>query len=180
MKKPEFYLHVHKAIRRRLYLAAILIGTTDFEDSKSAEAVRTELKSLFSLLRRHAEHENNCFHPLIRKFMPDLQLDQDHTDQDEALEKMEFILVSLETSVDKRALGSALYEEFNEFVTHSLEHMRSEERLMPRLWQEYSSAELAGAMQKVFASFTPAEIADSVTYFPQALNPQEKAMFGFV
>jgi iron-sulfur cluster repair protein YtfE (RIC family) len=179
MKKVEFYSHIHKAIRRRLYLAAILIGTTDFEDSVGVETVQKELQSLFRLLRRHAEHENSHVHPLLAKFMPNLQLGEEHALQDRTLESMEALLVSIQQATDKVAAGEVLYREFNDFVTHSLEHMQAEEQLMPRLREEYDNEVLAGAMQRMFATFTPDEIADTATYFPHALNPQERAMFGF-
>lgn len=180
MKKVEFYSHIHKAIRRRLYLAAILIGTTDFEDSAAFGAVQKELQSLFKLLRRHAEHENSYVHPLLHKFMPNLQLDEDHELQDRTLESMEALLASMNQTIDKTETGETLYREFNTFVTHSLEHMAAEEQLMPRLREEYNNEVLAGAMQRMFATFTPDEIADTATYFPHALNPQERALFGFV
>lgn len=178
MGNPEFYLHIHKAIRRRLYLASILVGTTDFEDRHAVQILEAELQSLFTLLRRHAHHEDAHIHPLIRAVMPEMNLDEEHLEQDRVLGKMEEMLASMSNAEEKRELGLSLYREFNAFVAHSLEHMALEEGLMPLLLRKYSQEQLRKTSAAVIASFTPEEIAEIPKYFPQALNPQERMMFG--
>jgi hypothetical protein len=177
MKKVDFYGTIHKAVRRRLFLVSMQIGTTDFTDSRGVAELATALRSLIEFLRRHAGHENAHVNPLIERVAPQVDFATEHEEQEAALDNLEQEFAEIERSDEKLEKGAAFYYRFNAFISRYLEHLNEEESMMPVLWAHYTQAELGAVFLALVTSITPAEMQDSMPFLLPSLNPQERAAF---
>lgn len=178
MQKVDFYTLIHKAIRRRLFLVSIQIGRTDFDEEESFSELRQEILSVIQLLKEHAHHEETYFHPLIVNALPEVSLDSEHQHHEKSLQAIESRLTEISLSPQKTELWLMLYSDFNIFIANYMQHLATEELIMPVLWQHYSQEELLKALQTMLQSFSEQYLKESMDYMLPALNFHEKSLLG--
>src|SRR3989338_9159380 len=122
--KINFYTQIHKALRRWLFTVSMNIATLDCHNANSRQLLYGDLSQLIALLRIHAKHEEEFFHPLIakkiKKHSSD-QLDKEHQEQEQQLEEIERVSKKLLAEQDDHVQTSlGLYQKFNLFIADYL------------------------------------------------------------
>ena len=158
----DLYRLIHKGIRRRLFSSIVLAGTTDVENDRERERLRTDVEDLCRLLRAHAAHEERFIHPLLKDRLPrDFEaLEGDHARSEEMLAGL-------------LSDPAEIYESLTRFAADCLVHLEGEESIMPRLRAVASEEELRGILASFKASRTPAEgVADLRLILPALSAPE--------
>ncbi|HVJ14674.1 MAG TPA: hypothetical protein VM686_04510 [Polyangiaceae bacterium] len=171
---------IHKAVRRLLFLRAMELGATDFEDEGELRTAVEDTWFAMTLLKEHAEHEDQVtFAAVIAK---DAVLGLEAAAQHAALEatthELGFLLDQLSEAdpAQRSRLGSRLRSRWNAFVTQQLEHLAFEEDcLSPVLWRGYTDAELATMMARIQGSVPPERMLIWRTLLLPSIDRQERA-----
>lgn len=174
----DFYVLIHKALRRETFNLAIHIGITDFKNKKSVETLVSRIHYLISALNHHGEHEDKYFHPFIRTKLPKAVsiLDQEHKEQEMILKQIETLSNDLlKTEDDKIRLekGNALYQIFNLFIADLLYHLDAEEKNMPLISELSTPKELEKVIEDFQANADPQILEESLNYIFPAI-PQDE------
>lgn len=177
--KIDFYTGIHKALRRQLFELSMHLGVLDINNIEHYAAFSQRLLQLVALLKEHAEHEAEHFHPLIAQKIPleYRQLTTEHSQQDESLNELiadSNAILTLSVGEIRKQAGLALYKKLNLFIADYLAHLGVEETLMPILQACCSDDELLAALQSLLASFSETKIQASIVYMLPALNPVER------
>jgi hypothetical protein len=69
--RTDFYTVVHKALRKRLFEAVVLAGTTDYADPEDRLKLEDTVAEILTTLREHAEHEEEFLHPILAEALPE-------------------------------------------------------------------------------------------------------------
>jgi hypothetical protein len=163
----DLYSVVHKAQRKNLYELSVKIGRADFQDATQVTAIKGEIKTLLTRLRKHAHHEETFVHPLFHQIgTHGNTIEAEHRD-------LELIFEALEKCLDTEN-QSELYTRFNRFLTAYLTHIDAEETAQKDiLWKHYDDAALLEVMKKFNANRTLDESLEDLEYMFPSLSPQE-------
>jgi hypothetical protein len=166
--RTDFYTMVHKALRKRLFEAVLLAGTTDYGDADDR-----------AKLREHAAHEDQFLHPIIAEVLPEMARSRhaEHQDHHRALDEVER---AFEVAAAERtgASGHRAYRTLARMAGHFLAHIEEEEASQPRLWEMAGEARLAAGMDAFKRSRTLDQTRAGWANMLPAMNPAERtAMF---
>jgi hypothetical protein len=104
-----------------------------------------------------------------------LAFQHDHAEHLESIAALRLLLRQLrDAGSDAPALAYQLHLRLSVFVADNLPHMVEEESTQTQaLWQHFSDAELAGLIDALHASLSPAEMATCVLWMARGLNTSE-------
>ena len=174
----DFYGPIHKGIRRELFLTCLQAGAVDVRASAEVIALANRVERLVALLRRHAEHEETHYHPILRERLPTLhaRLDAQHTEQEPLLSAVEVARESL-MLLPTQSGAARLYGALNRFAAVTLQHTADEEAAMPLLREACPRDVLARAHAALVASMDPAERQAGLELISAAIsNPEREAL----
>jgi hypothetical protein len=145
--RTDFYTVVHKALRKQLFEAIMVAGSTDYGDSDDRTRVARAVAEVVKRFRDHADHEEQFLHPVIAEVLPATEqaLHAQHEEHSRGLDEVER---AFEMALADRtgASGHRAYRALSRFAGHSLAHMEEEEAGQARLWELAGETRLAAAM----------------------------------
>ncbi len=153
--RHRFYRE-HKLIIALVNDVTRLIAKTNFCKDDQIQILKKQLTSLTSLLKAHAEHEENAFHVLLeaKGSIVHQEISDDHEKHLVLFSNWDFALNSIlaiddpETRVEQ---GYQFYLTFREFDANNLHHLNIEETvIMSELQRLYSDAELEAVEAKTY------------------------------
>jgi hypothetical protein len=173
--RTDFYTIVHKALRKRLFEAVILAGATDYADPVERASLARTVAEVVTMLREHAEHEEEFIHPILAEVLPEKakMLRAEHQEHSRALDEVEraFDMISAESS---GALAHLAYRTLARFAAHFLKHVEDEEADQPRLWDLTDESRLADGMMAFKRSRTLDQTLAGWADMLPAMNPAER------
>jgi DNA polymerase III alpha subunit len=177
--RTDFYTVVHKGLRKRLFEAIILAGTTDHADSEQRATLAHTVGEVVRMLREHAEHEETFLHPIIAAVLPEVagSLHAEHEEHHRALDEVEraFEVAGAETTA---TAGHLAYRTLARFAVQFLAHIEEEEAGQPRLWEMVDEARLAAGMMAFKRSRTLEQtVAGWATMLPAMSAAEHASMF---
>jgi hypothetical protein len=181
--RTDFYTLVHKGLRKRLFDAIVLAGTTDFADEQGKSRLADDVKELVQELRDHAKNEETFVHPILAEAVPALaaSLDHEHEEHERALVDVERAFAA--AFAQARAEGNAsldpshlAYRALAVFASFYLGHLEREEANQPAIWACVEEARLVAAMNAFRASRTLEQNLAGWEMLVPALNPAEKRL----
>ncbi len=177
--RTDFYTVVHKGLRRRLFEAVVLAGTTDYADPDDLTKLMDAVAVVVTMLREHADHEDEFLHPVIAEVLPDAarSLHAEHVEHNRELDAVQRAF-TVAASDRTSASGHLAYRTLARFTAHFLAHIEEEEAGQPRLWEMAGESRLSAGMTAFKRSRTlDQNLAGWATMLP-AMNPvQRAAMF---
>ncbi len=176
LPRTDFYTMVHKGLRKRLFEAVVLAGTTDHADSDQRARLALTVRDVVRVLREHAEHEETFLHPIIASVLPEVagSLRLEHEEHHRELDEVEraFEVAAAEKTA---AVGHRAYRALARFTARFLAHIEEEEAGQPRLWETADEGRLAAGMIAFQRSRTLEQtVAGWAMMFP-AMNAAEHA-----
>ncbi len=171
----DFYTYIHKSLRRQLFEAITLAGSIDFTNTPDVMHLSGLFTRLLSNLRAHGHHEENFFHPLLKRHLPQAEenLQAAHVEQEGWLEALEKGFEAAEHEPSP-VHGMTFARELGRFVGHYLIHLAQEEDLTAEINQKVPREELAAAMAAFQASRSPDEAAADLKLMLPALNRTDR------
>lgn len=172
----DFYTHIHKALRRKLFHVSIQTGKTDFTNNDSFMALQYEVNTLFKGLRSHTEHEEKIVHPLLQK-LPQTSveaLDVEHHTEELLLNKLEANFGAIVKSQDRIEEGLKFYQGLNHFIARYLHHLHEEEQVhLPALLKHHSKDKSVEIFDTFLTSINSEKALHTLNDLLPALNLQE-------
>jgi Hemerythrin HHE cation binding domain len=173
--RTDFYTVVHKGLRKRLFEAVILAGTTDYAESEDRARLAHVVGEVVTMLRQHAEHEEEFLHPILAEVLPDAaqSLEAEHEDHHRALDEVER---AFEVALAERTevAGHLAYRTLARFTAQFLAHVEEEEAGQPRLWELVDEGRLAAGMMAFKRSRTLEQSLAGLAMMLPAMNPAER------
>ncbi|MGD9952631.1 MAG: hemerythrin domain-containing protein [Burkholderiales bacterium] len=178
--RVDMYTLVHKGIRAFMGSTLAAVGRMDASDPQEIAAALAEVRALAMFLRAHLHHENQFVHPALEARRPGSarRTAGDHVEHERALERLEALVLAVESADDASRPGAALalYRELALFVAENLEHMHVEEtENNAGLWAAYTDEELEKLHQGMLASIKPEIMTLGLHWMAQAMTPAERA-----
>lgn len=173
--RTDFYTLVHKALRKRLFEAVVLAGTTDYADSDERARLARVVAEIVTTLRAHAEHEEEFLHPIIAEVLPEAaqSLRTEHEEHHRALDEVEGAFEV--AAAERTALaGHGAYRALARFTAQFLAHIEEEEAGQPRLWELVDEDRLAAGMTAFKRSRTLEQSLAGWAIMLPAMNPAER------
>lgn len=180
----DLYTGIHKALRNFMGETLVALGRMDADDDADRGATLAQLRALFDLLDRHAQHEDEFIHPALEARRPGSAraFTAEHAQQHFVLDELRALAgeIDEDDGAPRALLARRLYQRLSLFVAESFAHMHEEEtEINAVLWAEYSDAELAGLHDRLVASIDAQEMALAVRWMAPSLTPFERAaLFG--
>jgi hypothetical protein len=173
--RTDFYTVVHKALRKRLFEAVILAGTSDYADPVERASLARTVGEVVTMLREHADHEDEFIHPVLAEVLPEAAktLHAEHEELDRALDEVER---AFDVAAAERSGASAhlAYRTLARFAAHFLAHVEDEETGQPRLWEMADETRLAAAMMAFKRSRTLDQTLAGWANMLPAMNAAER------
>jgi hypothetical protein len=172
--RTDFYTIVHKGLRKRLFEAVVLVGTTNYADPDDRAKLAATVAEVVTVLREHAQHEDEFLHPIIAEVLPEAArtLTLEHEEHNRALDEVERAFDVAERTGEVTHLA---YRVLARFTAHFLLHLEEEEAGQAQVWELAGEARFAAGMTAFKRSRTLAQnLAGWVTMLP-AMNPAERA-----
>jgi hypothetical protein len=165
------YRLIHKAIRKRLFECAMLLGATDLESAEALSTLRQQLGGMFMFLSHHAEHEEKVIQPLLAgKASAELEaLAREHRQIDEATARFKAAVDALPAGD-----GHAVYLQCCDLVARYLDHtLREETVVLEALRRHLSDAEFLALVRADYGSEVPEAMAPMLKRIQSAFNPAD-------
>lgn len=174
--RTDFYTVVHKALRKRLFEAVVLAGTTDYADPEDLAKFTKTVAEIVTTLREHADHEDEFLHPIIAEVLPEAarSLHAEHVEHNRALDEVERAF-GMAASDRTSASAHLAYRALARFTAHFLEHIEEEEAGQPRVWELAGEARFAAGMTAFKRSRTLEQTLAGWAYMLPAMNAAERA-----
>ena len=156
MKERYRFYRDHKFIIAFVNDTGRMIAKTNFCDHKQVQKLKERVDGLVTLLKGHAEYEDNIFHPLLDAKGSNVHetIAADHKNNDAVFATWEKALkeiYELEDTDEKKQRGYEFYLAFREFEANTLIHLNNEENLiMPELQRFYSDDELKAVEANIY------------------------------
>jgi len=178
--RTDFYTVVHKGLRKRLFETIVLAGTTNYADVDDRTKLAAAVAAVVSVLRDHAQHEDEFLHPIISEILPEMArtLSSEHREHNRALDAVE---KAFEVAVAERtgAATHLAYRVLARFTADFLAHIEEEEAGQGQVWELAGEARLAAGMTAFKRSRTLDQNLVGWADMLPAMNPAEcAAMFG--
>jgi hypothetical protein len=173
--RTDFYTVVHKALRKRLFEAVLLAGTTDYGDPDDRAKLAATVAEVVTILREHAKHEDEFLHPIIAEVLPQVArtLTSEHVEHNRALDEVERTFA---VAVAERTCAAAhlAYRVLARFTAHFLAHVEEEEAGQSHVWELAGEARLAAGMTAFKRSRTLDQNLAAWADMLPAMNPAER------
>lgn len=160
MRRDDYFIWLHKGLRKGLFDLAVQAGATDWGDQRELAGLALDWNCLLGLLRAHARHERRHLFALLECIRPGStrSVGADH----EALER-DLDALEAEFSEAVRgpvpAAGLSWYRALADFIADYLPHLVEEETiLMPVLWESCDDEELAATRDSFVAEMGSTEV----------------------
>lgn len=180
VRRMDLYTGIHKAMRMLVADMLVALGRMDTSDAEDVAATLARLRQVIDLSRQHLHKEDQHVHPAMesRARGSTARMREDHTDHEEAFERLESLILRVERSQgaarDEAALE--LYRGFALYMAEDLVHMHAEETENNAvLWAHFDDAELARIHQAILASIPPQLLAEYLRWLAPAMAPAERA-----
>lgn len=179
-QRINYFQSIHKAIRRLLFLMSIELGCVDFTCNEALEKLYTQLNTLKSLLKSHAEQENSYFLSFIQQHLPQeaQEMAASHPEFEIRFEEITDLfetILKMNNPQSKLNTGYSFYVQFNHFIANYLGHLHHEEAvIMPLLWEQLDDKVLFEPLQAFLSNMSKEALQTSLSYMMPAINPQEK------
>jgi len=174
--RTDFYTVVHKGLRKRLFEAVVLAGTTDYADPDDRTQLAATVAEVVTALREHAEHENEFLHPIIAEVLPQVArtLASEHEEHNQALDEVE---TAFEVAFAERTGAAAhlAYRLLARFAAHFLLHIEEEEAGQGQVWALAGEARFAAGVTAFKRSRTLEQSMAGWALMLPAMNPAERA-----
>ena len=174
--RTDFYTVVHKALRKRLFDVVVLAGTTDYADPDERAKFATTVAEVVTILRDHAQHEDEFLHPIIAEVLPDVAhtLTSEHVEHNRALDEVER---AFEVAMAERTGAAAhlAYRVLARFTAHFLLHIEEEEAGQVQVWELAGEVRFAAGMTAFKRSRTLDQTLAGWANMLPAMNPPERA-----
>jgi hypothetical protein len=159
--RDDFFVLIHKALRRGLFDAAIEAGRLDWTDRVQVASFTSSWSRLVTLVQGHAASEDDHIWPLLESKRPggvaELGIGHDAVEADIEAVDAELRLVLQDPSP---AAGLTFYRALSRFLAHALQHFANEEpAAMEVLWASCTDEELAACRAGFMAMISPEERA---------------------
>lgn len=176
----DFYGPIHKGLRKAQCDLLVRLGRADFGDDRVTAELLADMRELLVLAAAHIEHENRHVHDALRSHVADCvaRLDRQHDDHQAMFAEIERGIARVEAAeaAARPALGRRLYLAFSGYVARDLAHMLEEETVAaPRLWSQFSDAELLAIEGRIVGSLSPEKAMAFMRLMAPAANPAERA-----
>lgn len=183
MKRVDLATTIHKAVRRLLFEQAMLFGRCDLAIDTERDEALDGLVKVLTLLREHAEHEDEVIVPLFSGREPELlaEFERQHASLERAIRELERLAATLRTvTASERAdFGARLSHRFQSFVAEQLAHLVFEETAgNAALWRHFDDAELCLARERILSRVVPAHAASWFNLVRASANASELAELG--
>jgi hypothetical protein len=177
--RTDFYTVAHKGLRQRLFEAVVLAGTTNYADPDDRAKLAATVAEVVTILREHAQHEDEFLHPIIADVLPEVArtLTSEHEEHNRALDEVER---AFEIAVAERtgAATHLAYRVLARFTAHFLLHIEEEEAGQGQVWELAGEARFAAGMTAFKRSRTLDQTLAGWANMLPAMNPAERtAMF---
>ena len=191
MRKDKVITERYRFYREHKFVIAFvndtsrMIATSNFTEANELKKIKKRIENLIMLLSGHAEHEENCYHTLLKDKNSTVYLDIEsdhkiHADYFETWRNCLDEIESAESSSEKNAKGYQFYLAFRKFEQDNLRHLNDEETIiMPELQRLYSDESLKEIEHTVYKKkeMTPAAFINMLsTLFPY-MNWDDKLTF---
>lgn len=180
--RVKFYRE-HKYVSAALNNLERLIAKVDFRKNTEIEGAKEEWADVSSMLRGHAQYEEEKLHSLLEKKGSTVHLlahDQ-HEEMDAAFPEIDSLFnvaISEEDQDRKVEIGYQLYLTFRKFVGNNLLHLHEEEtKILPELQRLYSDEELRLVEDATYQILTPQEMVEMVQVLFPHMNALDKEAF---
>ncbi len=174
--RTDFYTVVHKGLRKRLFESVVLAGTTDYADSDERAKLAVTVAKVVTILREHAQHEDEFLHPIIAEVLPEAArtLTLEHEEHNRALDEVER---AFEVAVADRtgAATHLAYRVLARFTADFLAHIEEEEAGQGQVWELAGEACLAAGMTAFKRSRTLDQSLAGWAEMLPAMNAAERA-----
>lgn len=173
--RTDFYTVIHKSLRKRLFEAVVLAGSSDLDDEDDRAKLSRTLADVVKMMREHAEHEEQFLHPIIAEVMPDLAqvLHAEHEEHNRGLEE---VGRAFEVAFSERTAGAGhcAYRALARFAGRFLAHAEEEEANQPVLWEKAGEARFAAGMAAFKGSRTLEQTLAGFAHLLPAMNASER------
>jgi hypothetical protein len=171
--RDDLFTHIHKALRLALFDVAARAGRTDWNDPADVAALAKLWRPVLALLSAHTDHEDTHILRILDNV--DRQatetVGEQHRDLDDLLEDLADSFDAVLAAPDPAA-GLDLYRDLARFIADYLPHLHEEEtRVMARIWELCSDAEIAVTRAAFMADTPPDVTATTLEYMLRALDP---------
>jgi hypothetical protein len=174
----DLYRDIHKGIRAELFRVTRLAGCTDPADASATQALAGEVRTLVALLVSHAEHEDGEIQPSIEAHLPELgaQVLAEHGELEARIASLADLAEQVAAGGSASAAAAArLYLDLASFVSAYLLHQDLEERvIMPALEAAVGVEAVIGMHERIIASLSPEEMAQSLAIMLPAMNADDR------
>jgi hemerythrin-like domain-containing protein len=174
--RTDFYTVVHKALRKRLFETVVLAGTTDYADTDERGKLAATVAEVVTILREHAQHENEFLHPIIAEVLTEAAhtLTLEHEEHNRALDEVEG---AFEVAVAERtgAATHLAYRVLARFTADFLAHIEKEEAGQGKVWELAGEGRLAAGMTAFKRSRTLDQSLAGWADMLPAMNAAERA-----
>lgn len=170
----------HKYVSFALNELERLIAKTDFTNDAAIVHIQEEWQVIQEMLKGHADHEEQNFHPLLEKKGSTIHREahKTHEHQEEALENLHYLLNAITTSPDRIEAGYQFYLAYRKFVGDNLLHLHEEEtKLLPELQRLCTDEELRATEYPTYDLMTAEEIVEMVQVLFPHMNFSDKQAF---
>ncbi len=171
MQRDDLLTHIHKALRKGLFEAAIQAGSTDWSSRRDVDSLAATWRPLRDLLDAHAHHEDRHIFGLLDPVGDEVVA---ATREHEALEKqLDDLDSQFERALNDRDadVGLDVYRELVRFIAAYLPHLHHEETvIMSRIWEERSDADIAATRAAFMAEVSPEQSALTMELMLPALD----------
>ncbi len=170
----------HKYVSFALNELERLIAKTDFTSDAALKQVQDEWQPVKEMLKGHAHHEEQNFHPLLEKKGSSVHREahNDHDHQEDALEHLQHLLDTIKKSSDREETGYQFYLAFRKFVGDNLLHLHEEEtKILPELQRLYTDEELRAIEHPTYDIMTTEQMVEMVQVLFPHMNFSDKFAF---
>lgn len=179
-RRADLYTGIHKAMRMLMCDTLVALGRLDTSDAEELAATLARLRHVIELSRHHLHKEDQHVHPAMesRRRGSTFRMRKDHTEHEEAFERLEALALRVERSQGpaREDASLELYRAFALYMAEDLVHMHAEETENNAvLWAHFDDAELHGIHQAILASMDPQLLTEYLRWLAPAMTPAERA-----
>jgi iron-sulfur cluster repair protein YtfE (RIC family) len=162
MARIQMFDTPHKALRLAFSELLNQAGKTDFTQSNEVDALKSTMKTVFSLVKSHSHHEDDiCFADLDQIEPNATQHDRAeherlHHRLDDLIVNIKIILECVKMGQDERVAGRFLYTDLCNLHAEMLVHMMEEERdTQPIFWKYMTDEQIMAFEPRILGNMTP-------------------------
>jgi hypothetical protein len=175
-----FFTPVHKGVRYGLAHVSLKVSSMDFTDPVQFDELVEQCKSLFEMLRFHAEHEDQYCEPVYKEQSLEKAkiLEDDHISLEKELAELDRLLqtmVNVGDPSERMKISKKFVLDYFHFATHYLSHLHREESIgLGMLLAARTDEQLIALNHEIEASIPPEKMALFLRYMIPGCNVHER------